>query len=230
MLFLWCTSNIYRTYSTQDFIPRQVKPGVTVPACEVHNIEKSQSDAAVANAWLQDLDRSRAKSPIDPEISAVIDLAKPNFGQVKRIVTTAKISNQSDLELVHISGAVNIKLWVIQITAGLIYKKLGRFESRIIWEETPVYSPDWVPSEYPTHVTQDALYTGITEANEFRAEMNSVIWYEGEFAARYPPKLYRYQTCLWNSPSGILFQHTFYNSFTWYVHVDVPPEIVEGLF
>jgi len=171
------------------------------------------------------LERVRENWLVDEEVSNVIDVVKPNFNQTRHDVTVAQIMDQFDQELPHIASLIDIKLWVCQITAGLVYKRLGRFEPSINWKQARLYSPDWFPHKDPTPMPQNEFFAQAYTARQFRAEAGRLPWRQGWLQKAYPEKLYRYNVLYKHDLSVVIFQHTFYDTFTWYVFFDIPSHI-----
>jgi hypothetical protein len=217
--------------TTREHVPPKIlfqghqSHGIVVPSCSKCNNEKSQSDSTLVIGWLKTVELGKDHYIADPEVLNVMSAVQPNFGQAKRLLTTAKILSQLDYPLVQLSGKINIRLWICQITAGLVYKRLGRFEPKINWEEAKSYSPYLFETSPTTLMPENEFFKKLSNGSQFRSVADNIPWLRGWLYEAYPEKLYRFDICFKDDLSTVMFRHTFYNVFIWYVFVDVPSDI-----
>jgi hypothetical protein len=171
----------------KKFNPRSV----VVPSCVSHNNAKSNSDASIIVALLRSYAMSTRAAPIDSDIVKAIDIAKPSVSQVSRWVTTGKVWTGLDRELVHIGLPINIRLWMSQVSAGLVYKALGRFEESIDWGTAVAYSPGWIPTDEPTLQESSYLLENRLLAENFWQEVKNLTWRLGWVHNCYPERIYQ---------------------------------------
>jgi hypothetical protein len=152
---------------------------ITVPACDEHNNHKSGNDQAIVSAFLLSLHNGSERYSLDEDVLKAIENAKPSFVRAKRKITSTALlsdppSNLVDLpNLAHLSPAANIRSWVRQLTAALVYDANETYDPNIKWDEAVAWSPHWIGSDVPSPIESKQVVSILTQHHDTRT------WIEG---------------------------------------------------
>jgi hypothetical protein len=197
---------------------------ITVPSCDEHNSKKGGNDQAIVSALLIPLDSGRDQYSLEPEIEEAIKVAKSSFERSKRIAVRSQLlvdppPGLEDLpDLAHVDPSVQLATWVRQLTAGLVYSKIGPASHTISWSKATSWSPHWFPTSDPGPVTYSEARANVEAKEPQIALLNQLTWRQGWSAhpRAYPAVIYRFNLHLFKD-KYVMFRHTFYNRYTWYV-------------
>jgi hypothetical protein len=210
--------------------PRSIFKGwacdsITAPSCEKHNSAKSGHDQAVVSALLMPLAGCDDRFPLEPDVQAAIEHARPSFQYAKRSaldVPLLKDPPEMMPRLPNVSyllPSVNIKAWVKQLTATVVWNALQKRDSTISWDEVAAWSAEWIESDDSSSLSMaDAVAVG-KEKQVLKAKLEDLSWAEGWSAhpRPYPAVIYRFW--LHFKPQEVVFKHRFYNQYSWYACV-----------
>jgi hypothetical protein len=197
---------------------------VTAYSCEQHNTSKSEADDAIIKAMLISLHNTAHLCPNrKPDIIKAIEAAKSYFPQVRKTVTTHRIigtpPEELDAKLAHLAPSINIRQWMRQLTAALVFNAIRGFDPIIQWDEALVSSPQWIPA--PAGPVERSF---LSRDEEIASRFESLDWHLGWLSGptNYPSDIYRFEVHL--APVQVIFKHRFINSFTWYVGFETSEE------
>lgn len=201
---------------------------VTVYSCEQHNTSKSGADDAITKAMLISLHNTAHLYPNrNPDVIKAIEAAKPYFPQVSKTVTTHHIIENPledlDAKLAHLAPSINIRQWMCQLTAALVYNAIRGFDPVIQWDQAIVSSPQWMPAA-PGPVEEEQLLELLSRCQEIVSLFESPDWHLGwpSGPTNYPADVYRFEVHF--APVPTIFKHRFFNSYTWYVGFETSRE------
>ena len=197
---------------------------LTVPSCDEHNSKKGGHDQAVVSALLIPLHTGRHRYPLEPEIEQAINDALPSFEMSKKSAVRSSFlkdppSGLEDLpDLAHLAPSVDFPAWLRQLTAGLVHKKIGTASYTVSWQKATTWSPHWFPTSSPTSVPYDDVVQILEKNQKQRAILDNLAWQPGWSAhpKPYPKIIYSFQIHVFPD-KYVMFRHTFYNRYTWYV-------------
>jgi hypothetical protein len=210
---------------------------MTVPSCSAHNTEKSGVDQAIVAALMLGLHqmyrRDSARVSLSANVRRVIEEAEPHFHQVRQNVAPRPFLTDApeglDTPMPFIQPGVSLRSWVRQMTAALVWRVTGTHDMGVRWSEAWVWSPNYFPGVSLRNARDAAL-----EALQYRAldaELRDFPWWAGWSAEPkgYPPDIFRFEVCFLVSPGEratqhVWFRYRFYDSLTWYVVFETPPE------
>ncbi len=173
---------------------------ITVPSCDEHNSKKGKNDQAIVSAFLIPLHSGRKKYPLKSEILDAIQLALPSFEKSKRFAVPSRFlkdppKNLEDLpDLAHLEPSIKMIDWIRQLTAGIVYSKIGLSSTTISWPKASISSPDWFQTNGPSPITYHEAVGKITENQKQRANLDKLSWYKGWSAIPrpYPEIIYTF--------------------------------------
>lgn len=208
--------------------PKQMFKGfdcdsITVPSCEDHNNSKGGTDQAIVSAFLIPLRNGKEEYHLDDKILKAIQIAEPSFERAKRRVKSVPLLRNSSPgfknlpDISYINSSRDLKNWIRQLTAGLVYDALQAFDSKTDWPETHVYSPDYIESKGPVPMEPERAISNLKKNKELQTKSEGLPWKRG-WSARprpYPSAIYTFQVCI--EDELVVFKHTFYAQFKWYV-------------
>lgn len=220
--------------------PKQMFKGfscdsITVPACEKHNSSKGGSDQAIVSAFLVPLYNGRKKYNLEPEILKAMELAKPAFLRTKRRAIDSPLFNDPPEEfkdlpnLAYIVPEMDIKSWIRQLTAALVYDAIQAIDPTIEWKDAIPWSPDFVEARKPGDVTFENGVSSLEEKRITQQRLNQLRWVNGWSAhpRPYPNTIYCFQIHF--EPNEIIFKHKFYNRYNWYVWFSASQQTISKL-
>ncbi len=206
---------------------------VTVYSCDQHNASKSGSDEAIIKAMLISLRNTSYLYPNrSHEIKKAIEVAEPYFPRLKNVITTHPImENPPDnlgAELAHLPPQIDIKEWMRQLTAALVYNAIRRYDPAIRWDEALVKSPHWIPAK-PGAIERERLTDLLRKSFTEESNFESLDWQPGWPSGpnNYPADIYRFDVNWAYAP--IIFKHCFFNSYSWYVGFEASRQTKVGL-
>lgn len=220
--------------------PKQMFKGfscdsITVPSCEKHNSSKGGSDQAIVSAFLVPLYNGREDYDLEDEILRAIELAKSSFPRTKRRAIDSPLFNDGPQELrdlpnlAYLIPEMDIKGWIRQLTAALVYDAIQNFDDTITWNDVNPWSPDWVEASGPTSVTFEESVSTLDRKRTVQSQLENFDWIDGWSAhpRPYPSIIYHFQVHF--EPTEIIFKHKFYNRYNWYVWFSASPETISKL-
>jgi hypothetical protein len=198
---------------------------ITAPSCEKHNSAKSGHDQAIVSALLMPLAGSGDLFDLEPDVRAAIERARSSFQYAKRNaldVPLLKDPPESISRLPNVSylqPLVNVKAWVKQLTAAVVWNALQKRDSGIIWDEVIAWSAEWMESDDSSSVSTADAVAVVRKKQAIKAQLEEWSWAEGWSAhpRRYPAVIYRFW--LHFKPEEVIFKHQFYSLYTWYAWV-----------
>jgi len=229
--------------SNEHAPPKQMFKGfpcdsITAPSCDEHNSEKSGDDQAIVSAFLIPLHNrleqyGQDEHSLEANIVKAIDVAKPSFVRAKRKATSRPLLSAppkvlSDLpDVSYLVPSVDLRAWVRQLTAALVFDGTLAFDPTIIWNEAIAWSPDWIWETERPASGEDAILL-FEKKGEIKAQLEQFSWQDGWSAhpRAYPPDIYEFWLCIEPEPQEVIFKHKFYNRYTWYVWFSASQETV----
>jgi hypothetical protein len=203
---------------------------ITVPSCDKHNSKKSGDDQAIVSAFLMPLRNGSERYPLESEVKLAIENARPSFERAKRKAVNAPLL--SDLpenlasypNVAHIAPSANIRTWVRQLTAALVYDAAQVRDSSIKWGEVIAWSPNFIEANEPIPLTYNRAVSMFTKQTEIKAWLEGLQWLDGwsAYPKAYPLAIYSFD--LYIQPEEIIFRHRFYRRYTWYVWFSCLPD------
>jgi len=196
---------------------------ITVPSCDKHNTHKSGNDQAIVSALLQPLHTGKNRYPLEPEVEQAIRNAFPSFERAKRkAIRTSWLkdppSGLEDLpDISYLDPSIDIKNWVRQLTAGLIYDGIGEGSSTIAWSKSFVWSPDWFSASTPAPIEVEDAIRMVTYNKGIQSVLDNLKWKDGwsAYPRPYPKIIYSFSIHI--DRKDVFVRHKFYNRFNWYV-------------
>lgn len=222
--------------SKEHLPPRQFFKGfecdrITVYSCDLHNNQKSEIDTAILVAFIVSMREAKIafnSIKYDKDINSALMSAQEQIIRSKKLVHGRSVEVDINFNhnrvprLAYLYGKADIKTWIKQLTAGLVIHALGRYEYITDWESVFVWSFEYYE--------QDQMRLGeyidyIQEANLYRGYFDHLPWIHGWSAnpRPYPRSIYHFDVCFNVRPDEIIFRHTFYNSYKWYVRFVTSP-------
>lgn len=129
---------------------------ITVPSCEDHNSKKGGFDQAIVSAFLLPLSNSVGRYTLEKDVLEAIQVVQSSFERTKRRAIDSPLlknppkSLKELPNLAYLVPEIDISSWVRQLTAALVYDAVHAFDPTIIWNDTVVWSPDWVAAKGPS--------------------------------------------------------------------------------
>jgi hypothetical protein len=213
---------------------------ITVPSCEAHNSAKAGQDQAIVSAFLIPLQNridagKYVDKPLAPNILSAIQTAKSSFERVKRraisspLIDTHPAEQKVFPDTAYLASPIDIKTWMRQLTAALIYHGTQLFDPKIRWDEAVAWSDNWIGTDKheplkPHHILQE-----LQKQERLRAQLESFDWSNGWSAhpRHYPKEIYNFQIHL--KEGEIIFRHRFYSQYTWFVWFNASIETISRL-
>jgi len=198
---------------------------ITAPSCIKHNSRKSGSDQAIVSALLMPLAGFDGRFPLDPEVNAAIERARSAFEYAKRSALDVPLlkdppKGKPNLPNVsYLQPTVNIKAWVKQLTAAIVWNALRKRDSSIDWDDVAAWSAEWMESDDSSSVSRADAVAVIKEKKALKAQLDELSWAEGWSAHPRPYPWVIYRFWLHFKPEEVIFKHQFYSLYTWYAWV-----------
>lgn len=199
---------------------------ITVPSCQKHNSAKGGNDQAIVSFLLIPLANGLERYPQEQPIKAAIELARPSFERAKRKALNIPLLKDApegvaDLPNVsYLQPSVNVKEWLKQLTAALVYNALQRWDSTLKWDEAAVWSPHCIGSADSSSLFLKDVLSVIKEKRALKKRLKELSWIPGWSACPrpYPAVIYRFS--LHFRLGEVVFHHVFYNQLSWHVWLD----------
>ena len=210
---------------------------ITVPSCEDHNSAKGGCDQAIVSALLKSLYHSIEEFPPEDEVLKAIRVAEPSFERAKRrAISSALLKNPPEVlkdlpELVYLVPSMDIKGWMRQLTAAMVYDGTQVVDLTIGWPEAFVWSPHFLEAEDPVSVGYEPALSALDTMREIQFQLDQSAWEDGwsAYPRPYPSIIYAFQV-LFAPNREVIFKHGFYNNrFTWYVRFSASEETLAKL-
>jgi hypothetical protein len=221
--------------------PRQMFKGfscdsITVPSCKDHNSVKGGADQAIVSAFLIPLYKGRKEYSLEGEVLKAIRVAKPSFEHVKRRAIDSPLLRNppealKDLpNVAYLVPDMNIRAWVCQLTAALVYDATQVFDPAIVWPEAVIWSPTWLAAEGPTSLEYEQVIAEGKKCREIQLRLDQFAWEDGwsAYPRPYPGTIYAFQVHF-EPNCEVIFKHTFYNSYIWYAWFSASSGVVAKL-
>ena len=216
--------------SLEDAPPKQFFKGfacdsIKVPSCNEHNTAKCASDQAIVSAFLLALRSGSESYRLEAEIIKAIEKAEPSFVRAKRKAVSAPlISNPPEClaglpPVAHLAASADIRSWVRQLTAALVYDASKAFDPHIKWNKAIAWSPNWIESDKPSPIELSHVLSEFRKKGDTRVRLDQLQWFEGWSAhpRKYPPSIYAFELHFESQLQEVVFCHRFYERFNWYV-------------
>lgn len=209
--------------------PKQMFKGfacdsITVPSCSLHNSNKGGHDQAIVSALLLPLYNGKVKYPLEKEIDDAVDAAKSSFERAKRkAINSSLLKNPPETlkdlpNLAYLVPSVDIRMWVKQATAALVWDATKSFNPDVDLENSVAWSPDWIVTDGPSSLEIDEVQSILRKQIEIQKRLELFKWKDGWSASprAYPEIIYFFQI-YFPGNNEVVFKHKFYNRYTWYV-------------
>jgi hypothetical protein len=196
---------------------------ITVPACTAHN--NAKDDQAITSAFVIPLLEGTKHSgwKLEPEVDKAIKIAKTSFEPVKRETFAASLVSDPPQPMPKVSySTANLRLWMKQLTAALMYDGIQEHDSSINWNDAIAWSNNWVDASAPNPSSTDAYIEHLNIANLIKSDFDNRHWRHGwsAYPRPYPEKIYHFYIAI---EQDIVFKHVFYSRYTWYVMYSASP-------
>lgn len=209
---------------------------ITVPSCEAHNSSKGGADQAIVSAFLVPLYNGIGRFSLEGEILEAIKVAEPSFERAKRkAINSPLLKNPpralKDLpNLAYLVPSIDIRAWIRQLTAAVVYDGTQVFDPTIQWSEVIAWSPDWLAAEAPASLEIGQATSILEKQKEIQLRLELFTWEDGWSAhpRPYPSVIYSFQVHF-EPNREIVFKHRFYNRYTWYAWFSASEETVAKL-
>lgn len=218
--------------STREHIPPKLMfngfecDSITVPSCDEHNTEKNLKDRAVITALLLCIKAGKNLEDLPQNVISAICKLEPNIKEAKKEVDLRNFlidpPEGLDQPLPYIEPIVNIRMWMRQLTAGLVWSITGNYEPSINWQQSIVWSPIFFPGSGPISIPE--AVNKIQEWQQLEKSLDNGPWLKGwtSIPRGYPVEIYNFELGFLStdeSPNKIdvVFRHNFYNRLAWYV-------------
>ena len=213
---------------------------ITVPSCDEHNTQKHIGDRAVVTAIAMSAYQMYLQQPTNPKFTLnvikAMNLLRDNFRQVGDKVELRELLDTNlldmDTKLPYIQPSINIKAWMVHLTAALLWSVIGRWDPGIKWTEASAWSPTFVPGSGPfsgEQLGEKLVSDAYRRKRDFFAQLP---WRSGWLPSPrgYPIDIYAFDICPIEGDSRIdaievLMRHRFYNDIAlWYTWVTISGE------
>ena len=215
---------------------------ITVPSCDEHNTEKNLDDRAIVEFFIKGLFVGLRDGSLTPNTLKAMEVAEPRLGHADEVSLRAWINDpqgELDSSLSYMDSRIDIKRWMRQLTAALIWSATGDFDESIEWDHAIAWSPEFVPGEGGLEIEQAGLKLQRLQATKTEIMKTSTSWWYGwsAYPRGYPPDIYRFEVSFLpsqhflqeNSGLEIIFRHWFYSKFSWYVWFAVSEETKKNI-
>ncbi|NUM82288.1 hypothetical protein HUU42_15950 [bacterium] len=207
-----------------------VYSSITVPSCDIHNSKKSGADQAIVSGLLQSLEPYlEAKSQ---DVNDAFERARGSFIYTKHSAIRSPVFMNAPKhinlpDLAYITPKANIKMWVKQLTAALIYWVTKHSDPFIDWTSARSWSPHFSPA--PASSKVDFFNFIANPLRELAHSNNKFSWSNGWMNKPYgyPKTIYYFHFRVAND--RIYFRHTFYDTYQWFVSFKASRKTVEVL-
>ena len=214
---------------------------ITVPSCKDHNTKKNIGDRAIVTAMIMAAYQTWKKYPHSPKITdnvlRAIKAVEPYFSQAKNEVQLQNLlvdpPSNKDFNLPYVKPHTKIHAWLRQLTAAMIWSKIGKNDSYFNWDQAWVWSPGYIQISGP--ILREEAVQRFIQNRGIESNMNTLNWQSGWTAIPrgYPKDIYSFELCFLDCPEewdgmNIIFKHHFYNGISiWYTCFMVSPETEE---
>lgn len=212
---------------------------ITVPSCERHNTEKGTGDRGIITALIMSAyqmlqHRDKLSVHLTDNVIKAVELLQPEFAQAKNEVSLRHLlidpPEGLNIPLPYTTPGVNIRAWMRQLTAALLWSLFGKHEAALEWEESWAWSPGFMPISEPVTARQAASF--LSDTRNIELELEGLTWRSGWSSSprELPADIYSFDVCFLEHPEDwdgkeIVFRHKFYNrTSTWYVGFAAPQE------
>ena len=212
---------------------------ITVPSCSKHNTDKNLRDRGIITGLVMSAYQLWQHKPDSPSLTKnvikAIKIHEKNFNQAQNEVALRDFistppQHLMNLRLPYLQPKVEIKGWVKQLTAALVWSVTGTYDPQIDWDKTLVDSPNYFQGPAPMEIETAQSTASCNYYIEERLQHST--WYPGWSSGRtgYPSDLYCFELCFFEGEQKILFRHRFYNSASiWYAGFTAPTETAQQL-
>ena len=199
--------------SKEHIPPQQIFSGfrinrITVYSCNKHNSQKGYKDEAIVKAMLMAIENS-FNINITPELEIALEEVKTHYDQVKKLVTKEQIIVDSKEKIICLDKSVDLDNWIKQLSAGMIYYKIKKFNNENKFIESKVFE-------------RNSFSKNLKTFEDFQTERNRKIklqnlsdigeWQKSWLPENYYPKnLYFFEYKFISN--CILIKHVFYKCF-----------------
>jgi len=214
---------------------------ITVPSCDKHNTEKGLDDRAIVEFLIKGSFVGLRYGSLTPNIFKAMEKAEPKLGNADEVSLRSWLNDpQGELgsSLAYLDGSIDIKVWMRQLTAALVWSATGNFDESIEWDNARVSSPEFIQSEGGLEIEQARLE--LQRSRVAKAEITKAIlsWWRGwsAYPRSYPFDIYHFEIGFSsqdflqeNSESEIIFKHSFYRHYSWYVRFAASKETKKNI-
>jgi hypothetical protein len=206
---------------------------ITVPSCDTHNNEKGERDQAIVHGFFKSL--IPYKETLDGDILKAFSLVAKSFNYTKN---TAVILNMLKHpigafkklpDLAYLPPDINIRRWIRQLTAAIVYSAILRNDGTINWERIKVESPNWIPANGPGTVEVNDAISYFAAMTKKESSMLNLTWDNGWSAhpRPYPTSIYKFNIHL--SSDVIIIKHIFYERYNWFAWIPSSAQLVDKI-
>jgi hypothetical protein len=191
---------------------------ITVPSCEKHNTTKGPSDQAIIHGFLLTLKQGIDRYHYSNDVLNAINDKQSSFERTKHKAFNIPILFDKN-ELPY-AGYIesDIKGWMRQLTAALVWDGVRYFDKQIDWKKADAWSPHFIEALNPIPFEVVKFKPILFKKLSTESELEKLNWENGwsAFPRPYPEKLFSFQICFL-SDRRIILKYLFYNSYKWYV-------------
>lgn len=206
--------------------PKQLFKGfscdrITVPSCDLHNTNKSNIDEAIVKAMLYSL--SCRKELQSKEVQKVIDLSIPKMQQVKKLVVPMSVIpslKEINTEVAFLKKEASIPEWIRQISAALMYKKLGYYEQSNNYTNSVVFDSTYYKSGQ-NGLSKEEYIKQYLDKKETVDSLEQLVWSNGWTSGKnnFPYQLYYFKYHIYDDL--VIFRHHFFQNYLIYCMITI---------
>lgn len=204
---------------------------ITVPSCDKHNTEKNLDDRAIIEFLIKGSFIGLRYGSLTSNILKAIAITESKLGNANEVTLRSWVNDPQgkvNSLLSYVDNRIDIKAWMRQLTAALVWSATGDFDEAIEWDKATVWSPEFVPSKGDIlEIEQAGLELQKLQTTKAEVLKASTWWWRGWSAEprNYPPDIYRFEISFLPSQYflqgdnklEIIFRHWFYSKYSWYV-------------
>lgn len=205
---------------------------IKVPSCKAHNHDKD--DNAVLNSMRQTLSAVMGRGQsLHPDVEKAIEHGKSSISTTKRRVMEKSFflpeagTVQKAYRIPFTTPQVRMVSWTKMLCCGLIYSTSDEFDPNIDWEAAHCWSPHFYPASSIDSMTLADMANRTRENRSTVVKANGLAWYAGWSSTPkpYPQAIFRFHIHAQPNSARILFRFTFFDTFQWFVDVDLPQNV-----
>jgi len=211
---------------------------ITAPACDTHNTVKSLDDRAIVTFFLRGLYHFLKTGSLTANQLKALEVAEHKLGEADEVTLQPLVRDPLgilDASLSHIDETKKVKNWMRLLTGALAWSVQGKYDSSVNWDEAIVWSLEYEIDTGQLDIEQAGLRSEKLRSIKAEVDRMSVHWWPGwsSYPKGYPPDIYCFDVSLLpsqyllksGSKSEVIFRHSFYGKFQWYVWFTAPETV-----